>query len=277
MKNRFLFPILLIGAGLCTAGLVSFLLKTEKEIIRKAQEKDVEEQRDYSDFLTSIRNQRNLAPIEATIRNWLRADTQGLSDQHRRDLYLAIAESVDRYCEGHHSSSDCFEYAVKFYRRAVSVSNQTKDRSNLTRKLTKRLVREKKWSEAIRLFEESENYLVTPEERWRSYFQWAQCLKEIGRRQDSIERLTIVIDEADVEDIWGKAALLKADQLYDIYSNTHDTGDIENPSSTNTNPKNSSRMRLDEAKALYEEIIETIPQPDINRTRAGNRITTNNF
>ena len=258
LKTYLLRLSLALAAALCSFGLVKIIV-TKEQVSKDAHKQKIEDKEsNFNNFIKRIKNTQNIAPLAQTISTWLKIDSSELTREKKRNLYLAIAENVNRYCEENPEEEDCSIYVIKYFYKAHEVSDLAEDKKKLNRRLAGILIKEGKWFEAERMFAKTESYLVTPENRWKSNLHWANCLVHLEQYGEAIEKFTSVIDESDLEDIWAQSVRAKAELLFKVANDTEKRTKLKTNLSVNDSDEQFREKLLNESKELFEKLIDQL-------------------
>ena len=122
------------------AGAASFLFLRMMEIGEKKVSAYVDSKKSHQDnsFETSLNyltNTDNFKGINTTISALKSLDSSELTDAQKRDLYIAMARIVERYCEGNDCREVTSSLILKYYHHGFELSHLPEDRKSINRKL----------------------------------------------------------------------------------------------------------------------------------------------
>ncbi len=248
--------ILTLIAGIVTFGLFKVINVSEKKISDYIKDKKIENTISFKTKLDNLIHTSKNKHIRKIVSSFKSLDSSQLTDLEKRDLYSNLASLIEEHCESNECDEQTRNLILKYYQHAYELTRLSKDKKTINRKIASILMNNKKWNDAVIMFRDSESYLMSPEERWKTRLDWAECLRNNHEEGKAVALLTQVIEESDVENIWAKAVRQKAEILFEICGSISmlERYKDNNPDQDEITFENT----LEQAKDLYEHLISEL-------------------
>ncbi len=256
------------AALLTTSKALEYIWQGEQRIRKQVQEEQEAKHKFFERSLETIAEAETSVHLPTAIDHFMDLDSPDLTEKQKRDLYLTIANFVDRYCTDSPGYRDCTLYATKYYHRAYLLSKDSEDKKELNRKLAQFMIMQEDWEKAAATIEETQSYLMSPVERWRSGMLWAECQFQLGKESAALTELRKITEESDSEDIWAEALRTVADLLVSI---CEDDKRFERYRTATDNPDVTCESLKKQARGHYEQLVKelTVLHREHHRAQAG--------
>jgi len=257
---------LLLLAASISFFVLKLILSGQNKAATITNTKKSEREQSFEQSLKNILEVNQNRSINLTVRDLKSLNSDKLTDLQKREIYLAIAKTVEKYCENYECDEITNNLILKYYQHAYTHSQLPEDKKAINRKLATILIKEKKWHEASKIFKETESYLLPPEERWKTKLLWAQCLENDKNENEAVNLLTQITEESDIEDIWAVAMRKKADLLFSISTDEEKLN--KHFEKTKSDNKRDPGILRSQASKLYTQLLDELSPLHIERFRA---------
>ena len=163
-------------------------------------------------YVTNAKSSGNESAL-FRIKKLARTDT---NPEHQTLLGIALAE-LSAYCmeiEPNPAMRELLANETIAHYNNILPKLDMKKKNEISRKLATVHMEQGKWEDAAKIFKESEDFQMTPIERWNNRLSWSSCLSNLGgKTQQALDLLSQIVEECDNRQLQGKALRMKADIL----------------------------------------------------------------
>lgn len=263
---------MLAGAFVLAGGIIYGILQAEKKITLIRQQGEVAKLDNIEKILLKYEHDasQNREKIFRKVDNM---NETLLNNEQKMRRFILLGDINSSYQVNPPPKTDLDQnafmaMAIKYYRRAMEFAQTKDERNAILRKIGELYVQSKNWSKALELYKEadSSSFPLTPEDRWRFKINQAECYKKLKDYHEAFMLYSQVADECDNPELWGKAALEKANfQLKAAKDPEILKLFMKDPEANAAEYKSKFE---DEALKSYTEIIKEVPSTSPEAARA---------